>query len=224
MTVKNFNYANLESYYGTLAAKILRKRGFTARKYKGKVKVIVPKGIGNIKIQKADNLLALLKRVEGMFAPKENIYEEPPDAALYKNSGQFPEEKLPEDWSKFVLPAGKNIGGKRADIDRIKAWVQQKKFLGKTQEDLLNEYNELKGREQDTRLSAQQKKDLIDSIAFKISRKIWYVGRKPAQMTDWEWNEMTKTMRPQKGSYSRNEKWTNMKFPYTQAYVYTSGT
>ena len=222
MTVKNFNYANLESYYLTLGAKLLRKRNFKARVSKGKIKVVVPKGIGTIKIQKADNLMSLIKRVEAMFMPKENIYEEPPDAAINK-SGQFPEEKLPEDWSKFILPAGKNIHGKRADIDRLKEWVEQKKFSGKTHDDLLEEYNELKGREQDTRLSSQQKKNLIDSIALKVSRKIWYVGRKPAQMTDWEWNEMTKTMRPQKGSYSRNEKWTNMKFPYTQSYIYTSG-
>jgi len=222
MTVKNFNYANLESYYLTLGAKLLRKRNFKARVSKGKIKVVVPKGIGTIKIQKADNLMSLIKRVEGMFMPKENIYEEPPDAAINK-SGQFPEEKLPEDWSKFILPAGKNIGGKKADISRLKEWVEQKKFSGKTHDDLLEEYNELKGREQDTRLSSQQKKNLIDSIALKVSRKIWYVGRKPAQMTDWEWNEMTKTMRPQKGSYSRNEKWTNMKFPYTQSYIYTSG-
>jgi hypothetical protein len=222
MTVKNFNYANLESYYLTLGAKLLRKRNFKARVSKGQIKVVVPKGIGTIKIQKANNLMEVVKRVEAMFMPKENIYEEPPDAAINK-SGQFPEEKLPEDWSKFILPAGKNIGGKKADISRLKEWVEQKKFLGKTHDDLLEEYNELKGREQDTRLSGQQRKDLIDSIALKVSRKIWYVGRKPAQMTDWEWNEMTKTMRPQKGSYSRNEKWTNMKFPYTQSYIYTSG-
>jgi hypothetical protein len=205
-----------------LGAKLLRKRNFKARVSKGQIKVVVPKGIGTIKIQKANNLMEVVKRVEAMFMPKENIYEEPPDAAINK-SGQFPEEKLPEDWSKFILPAGKNIGGKKADISRLKEWVEQKKFLGKTHDDLLEEYNELKGREQDTRLSGQQRKDLIDSIALKVSRKIWYVGRKPAQMTDWEWNEMTKTMRPQKGSYSRNEKWTNMKFPYTQSYIYTSG-
>jgi len=222
MTVKNFNYANLESYYLTLGAKLLRKRNFKARVSKGQIKVVVPKGIGTIKIQKANNLMEVVKRVEAMFMPKENIYEEPPDAAINK-SGQFPEEKLPEDWSKFILPAGKNINNKKADIGRLKEWVEQKKFLGKTHDDLLEEYNELKGREQDTRLSGKQRKDLIDSIALKVSRKIWYVGRKPAQMTDWEWNEMTKTMRPPKGSYSRNEKWTNMKFPYTQSYIYTSG-
>ena len=219
MTVKNFNYANLEDYFGTLAASLLRARNFKARKYKGQVKVVVPKGIGNIKIQKADNLMSLIKRVEGMFMPKENIYEEPPDTAIYKTSGQFPEEKLPEDWSRFILPATV-----KPNIYRIKSWVKEKKFAGKTNEDLLEEYNELKGKEQDTRLSAQQKKALIDSIAFKVSRKIWYVGRKPAQMTDWEWNEMTKRMRPRKGSYSSNEKWLGRSgFPYTQAYIYTSG-
>jgi len=218
MTVKNFDYSKLEDYYGTLAAKLLRNRGFIARKHKDKVKVRVPKGIGNIKIQKADNLMSLIKRVEGMFMPKENIYEEPPDTAIYKTSGQFPEEKLPEDWSRFILPATV-----KPNIDRIKSWVKEKKFAGKTNEDLLEEYNELKGREQDTRLTPQQKRDLIDSIAFKISRKIWYVGRRSADLTDWEWNEMTKRMRPRKGSYSRGEKWKGRSFPYTQAYIYTSG-
>lgn len=222
MTSKNFDYSSLGSYYTTMGARLLRARNFKARVHKGVIKVVVPKGIGTIKIEKANSLMEVVKRIDAMFMPKENIYEEPPDAAINK-SGQFPEEKLPEGWSKYILPAGKNMHGKRADIDRLKEWVEQKKFLGKTQDDLLEEYNELKGREQDTRLSGQQKKDLIDSIAFKISRKIWYVGRKPAQMTDWEWNEMTKRMRPHKGSYSRNEKWTNMKFPYTQAYIYTSG-
>ena len=220
MTVKNFNYANLEDYYGTLAAKLLRARGFIARKHKGKVKVRVPKGIGTIKIEKADNLMSLVERISAMHQPKEKLYEEPPDAAVYKKSGQFPDEKLPEYYGRYILPATV-----KPNIDRIKSWVQQKKFAGKTAEDLLEEYNELKGREQDTRLSGKQKKDLIDSIAFKISRKIWYVGRKPAQMTDWEWNEMTKRMRPRKGSYSSNEKWLGRGgFPYTQAYIYTSGT
>ena len=219
MTVKNFNYANLEDYYGTLAAKLLRARGFIARKHKGKVKVRVPKGIGTIKIEKADNLMSLVERISAMHQPKEKLYEEPPDAAVYKKSGQFPDEKLPEYYGRYILPATV-----KPNIDRIKSWVQQKKFAGKTAEDLLEEYNELKGREQDTRLSAQQKRALIDSIAFKISRKIWYVGRRPADLTDWEWNEMTKRMRPRKGSYSSNEKWLGRGgFPYTQAYIYTSG-
>ena len=220
MTSKNFNYANLEDYYGTLSAKLLTARGFIARKYKGQVKVRVPKGIGTIKIEKADNLMSLIDRITAMHQPKEKLYEEPPDTAIMKKSGQFPDEKLPEYYGKYILPATV-----KPDIDRIKDWVQQKKFAGKTQGDLLDEYNELKGREQDTRLSAQQKKDMIDSIAFKISRKIWYVGRRPADLTDWEWNEMTKRMRPRKGSYSKNEKWKGRGgFPYTQAYIYTSGT
>ena len=83
MTIGTFDYSNLEDHYGTIAAKLLRSRGFIARKYKGEVKVKVPKGIGNIKIQKADTLLSLVKRVESMFQPKEKLYEEPPDTAIY---------------------------------------------------------------------------------------------------------------------------------------------
>ena len=74
MTEGKFDYSNLEGYYLKIGASILRYRGFKARRYKGKLKVVIPKGIGNIKIQKADNLMSLIKRVEGMFMPKENIY------------------------------------------------------------------------------------------------------------------------------------------------------
>ena len=64
--------------------------------------------------------------------------------------------------------------------------------------------------------------DLIDSIAFKISRKIWYVGRKPADMTNSDWDEMTKNMRPSQGTYSKNEQWKN--FPYTKDWQYGSSS
>ena len=64
---------------------------------------------------------------------------------------------------------------------------------------------------------------LVDSLAYMISRKIWYVGRKPASLTDSEWQLITSKMRPKKGTFSKNERWTNMKFPYTQKWEYKSG-
>ena len=64
---------------------------------------------------------------------------------------------------------------------------------------------------------------MADSMAYKISRKIWYVGRRPSSLTDDDWQQMTSKLRPVEGSYSRNEKWVT-KFPYTQAYIYESGS
>ena len=37
-----------------------------------------------------------------------------------------PDEKLPEYYGRYILPATV-----KPNIDRIKSWVQQKKFLGK---------------------------------------------------------------------------------------------
>ena len=65
------------------------------------------------------------------------------------------------------------------------------------------------------------KRLLIDSIAYRVSRKLWYVGRKPNHMTDYEWNEHTKNMRPAEGSYGQNDEWVD--FKYTVNYKYHSG-
>jgi len=208
----------LENYFRSKAAKMLRNRGFTSYVYGGKVKIKLPKGVQNFSVETGSSVLELVDKVEAMFRPKEQLYEDPPDAAVIQKSGMFPEEKLPENYENYIFPATK-----RPNVDRIKLWIQEVKFDGKTNEELLNEYNDLKGRAQDTALTARQRHDLADSTAFKISRKIWYVGRRPSSLTDSEWDELTRRMRPPKGSYSKNEKWTNVKFPYTQSYRYTSG-
>ena len=40
-------------------------------------------------------------------------------------------------------------------------------------------------------------------------------------MTDHEWNELTKYMRPSEGTYGVNDTWVN--FKYDEDYEYTSG-
>ena len=90
-----------------------------------------------------------------------------------------------------------------------------------TNRDLVNEYNSLTDRKVTTDLSNRQKGNLIDSLAYKVGRKIWYVGRKPSNLTDSEWDSMTKHMRPARGSYGGNDAWK--KFPYTEGYRYSSG-
>ena len=41
-------------------------------------------------------------------------------------------------------------------------------------------------------------------------------------MTDYEWNEKTKHMRPPEGSFASNERWGDS-FPYDETYMYRSG-
>ena len=170
------NYLGLKTYYASIATKMLKSRGFKARTWKGQVKVTLPKGTTNFKIDTPNTLLSLVNLADSMFKPKEALYEEPPDAAIMNRSGKFPEEKLPEGYARYILPAGKNIGGKKVNIDRIKQWVQEVKMSGKTNEDILNEYNELTGRERITALSARQRHALAVSVALKRISCSLFVG------------------------------------------------
>jgi len=195
----------------------LKKAGFTAKLNGKKVHIDVGQTIKSVDMEQEGSIKGLISRLKAMFRPEESIYDEPPDTAVLQKSGQFPEEKLPEGYSQYILPATA-----KPNIARIKQWVKEIKLQGKTNEELLNEYNELKGTNLSDVITASQKEDLIDSIAFKISRKIWYVGRKPADMTNSDWDEMTKNMRPSQGTYSKNEQWKN--FPYTKDWQYGSSS
>ena len=100
--------------------------GSAYRYYQKKNKDItkyVPEGIN---VNLPTDIVAYFKRT--LKPAQEFLYEEPPDTAVYKKSGQFPDEKLPEYYGRYILPATV-----KPNIDRIKSWVQQKKFLGKTQ-------------------------------------------------------------------------------------------
>jgi hypothetical protein len=195
----------------------LKKAGFTAKLVGKKVKIDVGNKTKSVDMENEGSIDSLIDRLKAMFRPEEAIYDEPPDTAVLQKSGQFPEEKLPEGYSQYILPATA-----KPNISRIKQWVREIKLQGKTNEDLLNEYNQLKGTNLSDTITASQKKDLIDSTAYKISRKIWYVGRKPADMTNSDWDEMTKNMRPAEGSYGDNDTWNN--FPYTKDYQYGSSS
>jgi hypothetical protein len=195
----------------------LKEAGFTAVLSGKKVKIDVGNMIKVVNMEHEGGINSLVDRLKAMFRPEENIYDEPPDVAIKYKSGQFPEEKLPEGHGDYILPAKA-----KPNIDRIKQWITTVKLRGKTNEGLVTEYNELKGTNLSDTLNSTQKKQLIDSMAYKISRKIWYVGRKSSSMTDDEWNEMTKNMRPSQGTYGNNDKWN--KFPYTKDYIYRSGS
>ena len=192
----------------------LERLGFQASVDGFKLKVQLPNMVTSLNISSGESMSKKIDRLEAMFKPMEEIYKEPSDRSLrgYMNV----EEKLPEKWSDTILPSKRKV-----NVDALKQWARTVLFSGMTNKDLTNEYNANTGRMSTTNLTNKQKEYLIDSIAYKVSRKIWYVGRKPATLTDHSWDLMTKHMRPPEGSYGGGDKWKN--FPYTQGYKYTSG-
>lgn len=204
---------NYQQYFLTKSAKLLRERGFSVRRRGSKLKINTPTGVDDVQLNDVSGLLELADRLEAMFKPKENIYDEPPDVAIVKKSGQFPEEKLPEHYRHYIMPKT------RVDMYRIKEWVRTKKL---NSQNLISEYNKWRGTSVDE-VTSTMEDWLVDSIAFRIARKIWYVGRKPAELTDHEWHMITHKMRPRKGTFSKNEIWVNVKFKWTQKWEYESG-
>ena len=151
--------------------------------------------------------------------PKEDIYEEPPDEVIKGVHATGKMEKLPEYYSGEVLPAEQ-----KGDIGALKSWIERVKWADMTEMDLRLEYNRHKGTTDLSPLTIKQRETLKDSIAFKIGRKLWYLGRRSAYETDGEFNRRTMHMRPAMGSYSATDTWTvEGGFPYDETYQYTSG-
>jgi len=139
----------------------------------------------------------------------------------------------PSEWEQAYYPAGKDPFGEQEgnapDIGRMKEWVENVKIADMTDAELKEEWRNTTGRtikDKESKsflsdlLTESQRRSLIDSIAYKVARKIWYVGRKPSSMSDWEWNEHTKDMRPPEGSFGGFDHMYD--FPYDKTYVYKS--
>jgi len=72
-------------------------------------------------------------------------------------------------------------------------------------------------------LDADEFEYAIDRTAYRVARKIYYVGRKPSGITPEQWDDDTAGMRPPEGTYSpKTERWTNG-FPYGPDYNYRDG-
>jgi hypothetical protein len=127
---------------------------------------------------------------------------------------------LPDGWSVAYYPAGGETGGK-PHIPSIKEWVENVKLNHMTTQDLKGEYGKTFGKKTPNTWDKKMMERMVDSIAFMVARKIWYVGRKPSSMSDGDWDKATRDKRPSEGSFSKNEHWSNG-FPYGDGYTYKS--
>lgn len=100
--------------------------------------------------------------------------------------------------------------GTRVSIDDLKEWVMGTKI--QSDPDLMEVANQPKKFE-----------SMVDSIAYKVARKIYYVGKKPAYMTPEDWDITTMWMRPAMNSYSNKEKFFTGTFDYGSNYTYRQG-
>lgn len=149
--------------------------------------------------------------------------------ASVATSAKFSQDDIyPDGWSRAYFPAGKlgiygQRDGKKPRKDVIEKWVKDVKLAGMSQDELENEYKKIYNVKEVKSWDKSKMDNLTTSIAYLVARKIWYVGRKPAGIDPDKWDEMTADMRPEEGTFSKNESWTNG-FPYGREYTYSSGT
>ena len=142
------------------------------------------------------------------------------DQPRYKYDEDFDEglnQELMADGYQGIDP------GKHVDIDALKEWVMTTKIHRDPDLQEALKYDHLKIS---SNLSPYWESSLdraVDSVAFKVARKIYYVGRKPPTMTPEEWDIYIADKRPEPGTYSKNEDWGDRGFPYGSDYKTTEG-
>ena len=194
----------------------------------------IPTGIKPNEIMISKNMTdnELLGYMKSITNKEQNTKDnDPPDYTLLGN-WDINEQKwhnsninYPDGWRTPIYPGGKSdvtssALGKKPNIQMIRQWVEDVKLAGKSQSELDTEYNHMYSQMDQKDPWSKKKMDrLINSIAFVVARKIWYVGRKPSGMSDIEWDRDTKHMRPDEGTYSMGQK--GQKYGYTKISDFT---
>ena len=113
--------------------------------------------------------------------------------------------------------------GNHVDIDALREWVRTTKINRDPDLQEALRYDELKVPVNLHGLWESTLDRAVDHIAFKVARKIYYVGKKPPTMTPEEWDIYIADKRPEQGTYAENEHWGERGFPYGVDYEYRTG-
>jgi hypothetical protein len=219
------------------AAKILEKFGIphelTKDKQTGNISLKVrgvPDNVEKLEIKEGNTPTETAYVAKSVVRPDEAPLIELSDAVLQSPKGSLPKptnayDDLKEPREIAYYPAGKNPYGRgneggKPNIEAIRQWVSNTKVATSSNFILSEEFGKKSGMIYGK--SGKELENAIDEVTYKVARKIWYVGRKPRYMSDDDWQEDTKDMRPAEGSFSKNEDWGG-KFPYGETYKYDSG-
>jgi len=157
---------------------------------------------------KADTLEEFMeKRIDGEIDQPRYQYDEDFDEDL----------ESPADHHQMIEP------GKYVDIDALREWVRTTKINRDPDLQDALRYDVLKIPVNLEGLWTSSLDRAVDRVAFKVARKIYYVGRKPPTMTPEEWDIYIADKRPEPGTYAKNEHWGSKGFPYGVDYEYRSG-
>jgi len=149
------------------------------------------------------------KRIDGEVDQPRYLYDEDFEDGL--------NQELIADGYQGIDP------GKHVDIDALRDWVRTTKI--NRDEDLQDalRYDVLKIPVDLHGLWTSSLDRAVDHVAFKVARKIYYVGKKPPTMTPEEWDIYIADKRPEPGTYSKNEDWGEKGFPYGSDYKTREG-
>ena len=218
--MKSFN-AQLEDFQQYILNKVLE---FTVDK-------MYARGYDKSEISKVENkvivytkeLVKSNNQIEALTADKledivDDIIDYTIDAPNYLYDEDFETEEQmalpPADYNRKIDP------GSRVSIDGLKEWVIQTKINSDPVLQVAAQADFLNVNRDGTFTSMLER--AVDETAYRVARKIYYVGRKPPTMTAEEWDAYIVGKKPVPGSYSKNEVWSG-DFPYGNQYEYRHG-
>ena len=126
------------------------------------------------------------------------------------------QRSLPISYTDKAIPPGS-----RVNIEGLKEWIVTKKVNEDPVLQAAMSADYLNINRDDEWVSMLDR--VVDQTAFRVARKIYYVGRKPASMTPEEWDIFIDGKKPAQGSYASNETWGDGEFPYGSHYSYRQG-